>query len=325
MRNKLTRTDTLSTVASNNYYKKPVEEISSKIIDSNEKRIILQGVKGAGKSTVLYHNRNNTLYTPHVSIISTFHNSIPFFGINDLFTKEYYEYFYELEISFILLSQIKLFYSDIFDKHFTDIYEEITKRLKELTIYTRISNKEQKNLKEILAFGSLTDPIIRTFKKEVSLQTLDLQIDQFEYNSPYHQANLVNYDKIFDQLILACNIECVSPNLEEKGYKIIDVNYGKNKEVLREILKQRIIEYNISIEKEKVTFPFNKMTDNIIEALIELSNGNISIVLDSLYIASETLFSYKNASLNDITSYLQREIDKKEKTEKMYPAKKLHL
>ncbi len=325
MRNNLIRTDVLTTVSTNNYYKKPVEEITSKISNSNRKRVIVSGVKGGGKSTVLYHHRNALLYTGHENIIGTFHDSIPFFGINELFSAQYYEYFYELEMSLMLLSQIKLFYSNIFNQEFANLYEEIEERLKELKIYTRISNKEQKNLKEFLPFGSLTEPIIRKFKNEASLFTLSLEIDQFEYNSLYHQLNLVNYSELFDQIILAVNSSCVTPDLKNKGYEIINVDYGKNYEVLREILKQKIISYNVSIAKSEETFPFNLVTDKLIESLAQISNGNISIVLDALYLVNETLSGSKNMNLETLITYLQREIAHNEKIEEMYPTKKLHL
>lgn len=115
-------------------------------------------------------------------------------------------------------------------------------------------------------------------------QTILMQFDSiisFSTTSPNE------YFDLFDKTIITTDDVLLEnrnrqKELEKKGYSFITPVYGKKLNVVKQIIRERIRLYNKQLDNSVMPFDENVMTNKIYKSLINKSNGNIQLMLDTL-------------------------------------------
>ncbi len=96
--------------------------------------------------------------------------------------------------------------------------------------------------------------------------------------------------------------------LENKGYSFIIVMYGKNVNVVRQIIRKRLQLHNEITNNSKKFFGDNLMTDEIYRNLVSKSNGNVSLMLNTLGEIID-LFDWKDGGVQNLEDEFNTEIN----------------
>ena len=313
-------------VNSEEFVREPVDEKVNEILTSSSKKIILTGGKSVGKSTVLYSlekrglgSKEQTIYyCPEKAIVL---RKEP----NENYSNELFDYLYELQFTNNILIYIKNNYPILFENKFKKDKELVEKYLKEL--YNQITNSLYGDANFDIKFSTkdLSFAILSRFYDKMGIKKLNLAIDGFDKangSSKYVQGLYQKYFDMFDKVILTSddpNLD--SKKLRRKRYELKEISYGKDKDVLREIIRRRKSLYDDDMAyKELYT------TDLFLNKLTTL-DGNIDLSLESLVYFRELLKWY-NVSVG-LERFLDEAIeDKKDyskKLEKMISKPTLYL
>lgn len=321
-------------IQTNEFVEKPVNEFCNKIKNNSSKKIILSGGRGTGKSLILYNNQNININSKDQCIFTRFDSVGQFSSTsNELFLSHYYELIFCLKI----LNYIKKYYYLIYEFNFKR-YETILNRIAEDTDkYIRnFSYYDYPTLNKCLKTGDLSCEMLKLFRKYLNIKSLSLAIDRFDWtnsNSELSQNILIKYSDMFDKTIITTDDDLLLDiknrnRFIEKGYSFIDVDYGKNKEVVKEIIKRRIEKENQCIKEGYKSLPIDIIdVDEIYEKLIKETNGNISLMLEVLrdFI---NIWQWESGNIN-INKELDLAIKKENETaktlKKMRKPIKLHL
>src|SRR5574344_2101028 len=257
--------------------KGPVNSLSKEIIKSTSKKIILNGGRGAGKSTILHNlediglnTKNQTIYTQFDSIINLSINP------NDFFDENFFNHYYELIFSWKLLSYIGKNYPETFVSDFKDIEIFLKGIDKNTNYYIHNIYFSSKKLPSYLMPNEISNEIIARFKKCLNIKTLSLAIDRFDWtngSSAYTQQLISKYFNLFDKIIIttddsSLNNQKKSIKLENNGYSFITPTYGKNINIIKEIIRKRVNLYNDKLQSSQAILDKDIMTDEIYKKLI---------------------------------------------------------
>lgn len=330
MRYLLEKENTKEKVIKGHIYQEPVNELVGELKANTSKRIILTGNKGSGKSTILYQMEKEGITTYNPSIISYFDSVGITLGECD--KEELYTHMYELEMSNNILNYINKYYRDIYYDHFKDLHRLIKSLITELNIYIRNIGFQNVKINRMYKNGELTEKIVKTFKK--SLESLTLIIDKFDSidnGSELSQRKLSNYFDLFDKIIIVGEDKTIKSErkqeLNNKGYQIINVEYGTNINNIKGILFPIIGKYNISLIKDDIPFPLENLTDELLTKVSNMTKGNIDIILKSVA-NTHVLASWKDVTFNfeeTLLREVKRQLDIRLELDNMSPKKVLHL
>lgn len=269
-------------INSEEFVREPVNEICDKINESKNNKIILEGTRGCGKSTVLYNLKYSSINTKNPTIYTLFDPVILFSKSNEkYFNYNFKKQYYELRLCFRLLGFIKKYYGLVYEKYFKEIYIELEKYS---TVIDEIINNSFYKNTECNELFELTEPTLRIIdklKEVLKLESLNISFDRFDWvngSDPVVQQILSEYFDLFDKVILTTDDECINEKkteLEKKGYSFETIDYAKNEIVIKQIIKSRL-----NNNKEKTIFKEEYITDKIYSDLIEKTNGNITLLFD---------------------------------------------
>jgi len=281
--------------------REPVDEICDRIINSRNKKIILTGGRGVGKSVVLSALENRCLGTKNECINIHFDAA----GMGSNFEEQFYIHYYELIFSNKLLHYIKQNYTITYNRYFNKYDNIISDYFEELNNYVNNCLYEDIEIKKYLNTGELSNKILNKLKEVLKLETLTLAIDRFDWTlnrNPIAQVVLSKYFNMFDKTVITSDDE----NLKEKyGYSIINIDYCKDVEIVKLILIKHMLGYNTG-KKDK--FPFELIPTEKYFQLINKTNGNIKLMLE---IMSEVIRDWEWCSRESFT--IAEEIDKEMK------------
>lgn len=272
------------------FVREPVDTLSNDIVKNSSKMIILNGGRGSGKSLILYNMEDKGLGTENQTIFTRFDSTINFsINSNELFDERFFNHYYELVFSWKLLSYIRRNYILTYDSNFKDI-ETLLRWISKSTDHF-INNVcfDKEELQRYLTPNEISNEIIERFKKCLGIETLALAIDRFDWingSSAYTQQIIRKYFDLFDKTIITTDDSSLDSEdrrieLENKGYSFVPTMYGKNVDVIKQIIRKRIKLYNEITANSRRFFDESIMTDEIYESLVGKSNGNISLVLDT--------------------------------------------
>ena len=243
--------DNLDLIYKKEYVSEPVNDAIDRILSSKEKRIILAGDEGTGKSVTLAalqkrgkDTNEQTIYMAPDRIIN--------FGQEpckncELYDAKMFDYLYELEFASSLLSYIKTNYYEIFKAYFEDMYNSIEADIKLLykqanDISFSMDNKPILDIK--YTTNEICPDIINKFRNLTEIEKLNLAINGFDKangSSKYVQNLFAQRFDLFDKVVLeTTDISDKEERLTNEGYDIQKLTYSSNKEILREIIKRRI-------------------------------------------------------------------------------------
>lgn len=272
------------------FIREPVDSLRKEIIENSSKRIILNGGRGSGKSVILHNTQDKGLGTENQTILMQFDSIINFsVSPDELFDETFFNHYYELVFSWKLLSYIEANYILIYESNFKDI-EALLKDISKNTDDC-INNMyyEKKELQRYLAPTEISTEILEKFKKCLGINTLTLAIDRFDWingSSAYVQQIISKYFDLFDKTIITTDDLSLEDKyrqieLENKGYYFVTAMYGKNVDVIKQIIRKRIKLYNEITDNPRKSFDENIMTDKIYSNLVSKANGNISLMLNT--------------------------------------------
>lgn len=234
----------------NKIYRKPNDEITKKLLESKEKIILIYGDNETGKTVTLYNVEDRSVNTKNISIYVGF---VTPRNLNEQFLTHYLE----LTLAKYLLNYIKDNYPQIMDS-----FKEIERSLL----------KEEKFFKT----GEITLPLIIKLKRILNVDSLTILIDNFNKDSGLLSEFLTRYFNLFDKVIL-------SSKLPNNNYLSVNINYGNSLDIVKEIFKQKISDYDLKSNITDRIFPYEQINENIYNYIIKKSNGNIGILIRTLY------------------------------------------
>lgn len=235
---------------------------------------------------------------------------------NELFDEKFFDHYYELVFSWKLLSYISDNYVLTYESHFKDmesLLECISKNIYDCINSIYYGKRE---LQRYLLPTEISSQILERFKRYFGIKTLTLAIDRFDWlngSSAYVQQIVSKYFDLFDKTVItADDLTLEDKNrqieLENKGYSFIIVMYGKNVNVVRQIIRKRLQLHNEITNNSKKFFGDNLMTDEIYRNLVSKSNGNVSLMLNTLGEIID-LFDWKDGGVQNLEDEFNTEIN----------------
>lgn len=274
------------------FIREPVDSITEEISENSSKRIILNGGRGTGKSVILNNMEDKGIGTENQTILMQFDSIISFSTTspNEYFDEKFFEHYYEAAFSRRLLSYMKKNYALTYESNFENI-EVLLKNIVTDTInYINTIWLEETKLQRYLSTNEISAEIIEKFKRYIGVDKLNLAINHFDWingASAYTQQIISKYFDLFDKTIITTDDVLLEnrnrqKELEKKGYSFITPVYGKKLNVVKQIIRERIRLYNKQLDNSVMPFDENVMTNKIYKNLINKSNGNIQLMLDTL-------------------------------------------
>lgn len=259
--------------------REPVDMCSEKIIKNNSKKIVLTGGYGVGKSIVISNLIDKTSGTNN-PVIETYFDLIG--TLDNVFSEEFKRHYYEVLFSFKLLNYIRKYYSITYEENFLKYNSFIYQNIKEIDEYINKYFYEKRHLNKYYNTKEISSFILEKFKECKNLNFVSLSINKFDRinnSNLLTQKILSEYFDMFDKVIITSNDERLKDkefksNDIFKDYLFMDINYGKNIFVIREIIKKRIEQSD-----KKNLIDFDKYSDEICKILIEKTNGNINLMI----------------------------------------------
>lgn len=278
------------------FVKNPVDKIVKDIKESNDKKIIVNSSNGTGKSVILKRLENKTISTDNPYIYMTFNIGIFY---NDNLDEEFYIHYYEEELCLKILEYIKKYYRFTYEKYFKEYY----KLLKNNNEYTyKYINGNIKKI-EYLKTRQISIKLINKLKEILNFKEINLIIDNFDFinnSSELSQNILKEYFDLFEKVVITTN-----ETVFNKDYSVLNINYSKDINIVKEILIKRINLYNKN--KEYLDFNINIIDDDILKYLINKTNGNLDIIIKLVYYIMTTYKLEKgkinNEEINDLIDY----------------------
>lgn len=278
-------------IKKNENVEEAVNNIENEINNSSSKVIVLKGERGSGKSTVLLSKEIKNHIGSEINIYNQF--SVAGIGVTSKEVgMEFIKHKFEIEMASVLLNYLK----EVDDKNIEIITEEL-KKLRKLFVYD-INNFDinGKFKSEIIEPGHYTDYLIEKIKKIYFPEKLSFLIDRFDWmfnRSIDAQKCIEEYFSLFDQVILTTDdLNYAS------SYPIVEVNYGKDKKIVKEIIKRHVSAINKSI-KEQLNLDCIK--DETIDLMVSKANGDIDVILSAI----DSLYSYFNFQSNELNNELK--------------------
>ena len=294
------------------FVREPVDKIVREIKESDSDRIILTGGDNVGKSTVLCELQSKGLGTDNQTICANLESIISFSKEpNVMFNKGFFEHYYELIFSNCLLNYVKRNYELTHDTYFKNERKKVNRLLDDT--YTNINDVMFKDMKikEILTRKELSEKILKKMKEVLEIEKCNIAFDRFDWingSSEYVQKYLSNYFDMFDKAIITSD----DPTLSHKkleGYEIKNIDYGKNKEILRQIIKKRIEAFNAQNGNKLELMYVELYISDYVMNVLEKSNGDIDLAIDTLF-ELNTLLNWRGSG--DLTDMAQEALRNRE-------------
>ncbi len=273
--------------STNRFVLEPVYKCSSDILNSSSKKVILSGGRNVGKSTVLSRMEHWGINTNNQTIWMKFDKVLNFQN-NPYYDSTFLEHFYELMISLKLLSYVKKYYP-LTCSYFSDIDSVLIQICNETDNYINNAYYEKLKISKYLKWGEISSIIYDKIKKMEHVDYINCAIDNFDWINHSNmgtQQFLIAYEKIFDKMFITVDDPKVNYNvfknrLIKDEYDIIDINYSKDINWVKEIIKRRVKYF---LKKKRYYFDIdNVFDDNVYQKLIDRCYGNIDMMLETIY------------------------------------------
>ena len=266
----------------------PINQIIQTINHSNENILVLKGVRGSGRTTVLLTQENQNKIGENISIYHHFEHAS--FGVTShQIGLDFLKHRYELEMASVLLRFIDN--HNLFNPKTEQIATEVRK-LRQLFVYDINHLGSNKSFKSnIIEPGHYTEDLLSEIKDAYQPAKLSFLIDRFDWmfnRSSEAQQCIKNYFSLFDQVILTTDDEDYTAT-----YKTLEVDYGKDKNTIKEIIKKHLA--------NEENFSLTLISDETLNYIIDQAKGDIETIL-------QTIFSYSYYSNNELNNALKEEV-----------------
>jgi len=265
------------------FVREPVDEVRKKINISDKEKIILNGGRGTGKSVVLSEVQQKGLGTDNQTVLARFEPVITFGKApTKYFSREFFVNYYELEIANLLLCYLKKYYGLYYEKYFIKTWYDVKKRLDNVIKYANnLAIGDITYIDNFLEPGEITSKLIKDMKDIIGIDSLNIAFDRFDWingKSPFTQVLLKKYFNMFDKTIITTDDDNLNINkCTNSGFDIITLDYGKDIDVIKEIIKHRIDAF--CKKHPNTNIDHNKLNNDVYNYIIKNTNGNISSMI----------------------------------------------
>lgn len=276
-----------------NFVSEPVMNIIDRINSSDNKKIVLTGPRGGGRSIVINSYEKEMIHSGSDAIYMSLDSVIA----NQLLGEKHLMIRYELLLCSKILFYLKDYYYDEYKLYFKGIANEVKEMNKLVNDY--VSNFKYKKMSfpnVISTPGILLESIISRMKAVIGNDKLTICLDRFDWinekNSKNFQKMLEFYFDLFDKVIVTTDDKSVYDDidnrrheLETHGIDVVEVSYGKDKDISRKIVKADI-DYYLNLPKDKVGYNLNSNFNNIdnlidkevFDMIINKCDGNFNLL-----------------------------------------------
>lgn len=262
--------------------REPIDAIHKKIDESNDHVLVLKGVRGSGRTTILLEKEAKNYVGKEINIYHHFEHAG--FGVTKKDVgSDFIKHRFELEMASVFLRY--LISNGIFDKR-TEIITEELKELRRLFVYDiNMLGVNGCFKSKILKPGYYTEYLAKEIRSIYYPEKFSFLVDRFDWmfnRSIEAQECIRDYFPLFDQVVLTTDDETYSSK-----YPTIEVNYGKEKEVVKAIIGKYVetINNNKSIEDQ---LDLSYISEETIDYVVERANGDIEVILRTI----KNLYSY---------------------------------
>ena len=272
-----------------NIDEKVIKEVIYKIEDSKQNGIILAGLPGSGKSTVLenYVQENNNFITPVI-------DATPQPSIFYLPNKDLNELYYICMMLKSMITFIQENYSKVLNIYLGFFIKKIDTIMFDLRVMLSTHNYNLNNTRIPKEYVNnpqiLLEEFLNLLTHCLNFKNITLVIDNFDKehsSNNIYQTFLFNTLKDYLRVVVAVsdikNLNQMA-NLE-KHNTVIYTNYSQNIDTVCNILDAHIMNGNLYLKKPpfnlRIRFIFN---DADILKLIEKTNGNLFLMLHAIRI-----------------------------------------
>jgi len=294
--------------------KQPVNELSQKLIRDTNKKIILYGPRGSGRTLVLHNLEQRSLGSLNPAIFTTFDSDSLFGEENNRFDEQFMVHYYEVMMVNKILCFIENNYEILFAQSFREEKKVIAVLINEINDYVKNVRYDNSYLVKKYPFGSLTSLLLEKFRSSTAIEGITLIMDRFDWTdagSAVSQILLSEYFRLFDKSIITTDDELLRDNHVARErmdqYSFTEVNYGKNMEVIKRIMDLRVKSFNPNYP---ITRPFSaeELPGEIIQKLVEKANGDIGLMF--MVIAEmERYFEGNHECLEKSTNFVMNVMD----------------
>lgn len=299
--------DTKKVVNTSLFVREPVDEIVNEILSTGDRRIILNGERGVGKSTVLRSLEYRGLGNKEETTILLYPKAevMPAIEPTERFTSKIFDYYFELYFAQILLWYIRYNYPIVFSKYFKGDLELVNGQLDIFADFWN-GNITPENFDPSSKIDSIIAGIMNKFSDLAGLNKINLALNRFDSmngSSKYAQEFYEKHFNLFNKVILSTEDEHISPfYIQSNGYKFKPINYGADKDILREIVRRRIEYYKF---QEKITLDESILTSDEFIDKLGIFNGNLKNIIKVLNdIANSVSAGHKQSDV-DIDSTIR--------------------
>lgn len=313
--------------------KEPVDKVNEQLTGSSANgKIILTGGRGCGKSVVLGSRVMQGYKTEHPAVLVKFEGA-GLFGTkeNKYFNKQVIEHYYEVIMCKYFLDYVRNYYPNLFNSKFGRLADVTDERLLRLDKYINYAMHKDVSLEPQLFSGEALSEMLNLFRNGVGAETLTLMIDRFDWthnSDPRVQEILKNYFSMFEKVIITSDDSAVVSDrnrrqaLREQGYQLVDVDYGRDLDVVTEIVEKRFALDGITSLK----FPIEMVGDEDYLKIIDKCGGNIDTILDTFNYAGMLYDWDKQKEVSTILEEAcQEKVSGIKQLRKMGKPPKLHL
>lgn len=300
--------------------KTPIIKLNNKIINSDNKNILLTGNNGSGKTVTLKYMEKISINKKYKVIYTSFESIVNFAKRpNELYSKEFFNHYYEINFCIKLLRYIKENFESIYDSNFKNYENEIYKYADEMDYYRKNIMFNDVKISSFLNIADISKEIIKDIKEQLDCSNLILEIDGFDYTngaSKYTQYVLSDFFTLFDKVILG-----VENKNNNNIFKEIKCNYSNYINISSEILSRRIKYSNNMLNENGKYIDEKVITKEIYNYLIKKCNGNITLMLSVIDEAFDMI--YWKQDLDKVEAIFKSSTNKKINDYKKIKAKAL--
>ena len=228
--------------------KENVDDVNEAITRLSARKIILAGSRGSGRSIVLKSREIESAGTSSPAILTRFDAS-SIFGKKDdvILNKTLMTHYYECLMSKQILNYIRDNYPEIFERDFLDLDNKVHRRILETSEYMNKDYLKNMAVPRMYIIGEVSSEVLSKFRKAAGADSVTLMIDRFDWthnSDPRVQEVLKKYFDMFEQVIITsddpkANTRKGVAALIDSGYEVMDAWYGKDPEVVKEIVRRR--------------------------------------------------------------------------------------
>ena len=307
---------------------KPVAKEVTSILNSESKKIILAGERQTGRTVVLRNIENRGLNTKEQSIYClpegvVVHSKEP----EGWFNEAAFDCYYEIKFTSVIHRYIRDKYPSIYEKYFQEEKEKLHSISERFDDTFNNNIFEDKTFDVNLATKELSKGILDKFREIQGLDRLNLLVDNFDRmndSSKYVQEIYKKYFDMFDKVVITTDDKSIDKiRLKREGYDIRKISYGKNKNVLKEIIERRVAIHEV---ENKVRVGRKRFIDDSFICRLIQEMGTLGLSLEVVHNIVEHLACYEGRSFEYMTDVAIKDVKKEaEGFEKMLGKSKLYL